>query len=340
MLQMQFFIYKISCLLLLLISTYSFAQDSLNISFSTLKKAEIKWDSQWPTNIEIKKSNNLSSKINEIVLGKKKYLLSKPVSLIVDSTNTYWVLDQGNKSIIEIKNNEGNVPHFIEKKIIDFPSLLGICCFNNNQIIFTDSYLNKIYLLNNEKKEFRVLNDSLKLNQPTGIAYSKTNNEIWVVETGKHRIVILNAKGEIIKTIGQRGESKGEFNFPTNISIDKLGNAYIVDAMNFRVQIFDKTGAFISSFGSHGDATGYFASPKGIATDTYGNIYVVDALLNNVQVFDIKGNLLYYFGTQGTEIGQFWMPSGIYINSQNKIFVADSYNSRIQTFNLINCIKK
>jgi len=84
-------------------------------------------------------------------------------------------------------------------------------------------------------------------------------------ETGAHRISVLNRKGEIIKRTGSRGNGPGEFNFPTFIWIDKLGNAYVVDSMNFRIQIFNKNGEFVSAFGEIGDATGYFARPKGIA---------------------------------------------------------------------------
>ena len=228
----------------------------------------------------------------------------------------------------------------IEKKIAAFPSLVGITAFHNTEILFTDSQLNQLFLVNAEKKECRILNDSLKLNQPTGIAYSVINNEIWVVETGAHRIVVLNEKGEIKKTIGSRGNGKGEFNYPSNLCIDKIGNIYILDAMNFRVQVLNKEGDVISVFGTIGDATGSFARPKGIATDSYGNIYVSDALFHVVQVFDIKGNLLYYFGSQGHDEGQFWMPAGLYIDNNNYIYVADSYNSRVQIFQLINTGKK
>ena len=237
-------------------------------------------------------------------------------------------------------NNVGNGPRFIEKKNKNLASLVGICKFHDNEILFTDSYLNKIFLVDVQKKEFSVLNDSLKLNKVTGIAYCELTKQIWVLETDEHRIVILSEKGEIIKKIGSRGSTKGKFNYPTHIWIDKKGNAYVVDAMNFRVQVFNKEGEIISVFGSNGDATGYFASPKGIATDSYGHIYIADALFHVVQVFDIYGNFLYRFGSQGQDEGQFWMPSGIYIDENDKIYVADSYNSRVQIFQLITGGKK
>ncbi len=61
-------------------------------------------------------------------------------------------------------------------------------------------------------KELRNLNDSLVLEQPTGIAYSALNNQIWVAETRAHRLTILNDKGEVIVKIGGRGIGPSQFN--------------------------------------------------------------------------------------------------------------------------------
>ncbi len=316
------------------------AQDSLMINTpSAIEKAEIEWVSEWPSLDGKNQKKKTKNTFQNIIFGKKKQELIRPVSLIYRNPDSYWILDQECKAILVVNNKKNKSPHFIRKKNYNLASLVGICNFHDD-FLFTDSYLNKIFLLNADKKECSVLNDSLKLDKPTGIAYSEVNNEIWVLETGAHRILVLNEKGDIIRTIGSRGTAKGEFNFPTHLWIDKKGNAYVVDAMNFRVQVFNNKYEVISVFGSNGDATGFFASPKGIATDSYGNIYIVDALFHAVQVFDIHGNFLYTFGSQGHETGEFWMPSGIYIDKKNMIYIADSYNSRIQEFQLITGGKK
>ncbi|MFC2116805.1 6-bladed beta-propeller, partial [Bacteroidota bacterium] len=228
----------------------------------------------------------------------------------------------------------GEIPRFRNKNIESMPSIVGSCFMSDNKILFTDSKLNKIFQFVPGTRNLQKLNDSLRLEQPTGIAYSIPNNEIWVVETKAHRIAILNEKGELIRTIGGRGNAPGKFNFPTYLWIDKTGMVYVVDAMNFRIQIFDRAGEYISSFGEIGDASGYFSRPKGIASDSYGNIYVADALFHVVQVFDRMGKLLYFLGSQGQEKEQFWLPTGIYIDDRNFIYIADSYNSRVQIFQL------
>ena len=327
-------VYKV--LACLLISGIIVLFNGISIIAQNGELSHIRWVNQYPEK-KIENKPKFTERLLDLIFGvKNNVFLSKPVSLYAKNTNTFIVLDQGIHSIMDIKNNECEIPRVIKKHYPLLTSLVGVCTMPNNDILFTESRLNKIFVLSADRKHLSILNDSLKLHQPTGIAYSDINNEIWVLETNMHRIVILDKKGKFKKTIGKRGNAKREFNFPTSIWIDKAGTAYIVDAMNFRIQIFNNNGELINTFGQQGDATGYFARPKGIATDSYGNIYVSDALFHVVQIFDKKGNYLFKFGSQGRGQGEFWMPLGLYIDENNYIYVADSFNSRIQIFQLIN----
>ena len=297
----------------------------------------IMWVSQYPAVKEKETRESTVKKIYEFLVQKnKKAALVRPVAILASSPLNFWVLDQGGETVFQVQKDKMVTPHSIRKKDNYFSSLIDVCSMANGDILFTDSRLNKIFILNHHDKSLSVFNDSLVLQQPTGIAYSTITDEIWVVETGAHRVCLLSSKGVVIKRIGIRGDENGQFNYPTSIWIDKSGDAYVVDAMNFRIEIFNKNGAFVSTFGQAGDASGNFARPKGIATDSYGNIYVADALFHVVQIFDRNGKFLYSFGKQGREKEEFWMPSGIYVDSKNYIYVADSYNSRVQVFQLIN----
>jgi DNA-binding beta-propeller fold protein YncE len=326
----------ISGLLLATFLNTTIAQNTTFIEAVSIDTNYIQWVGQFPgCNADTGKVR-FFKKLNELLFGKKSPELTKPISLIAESPETFWVLDQGKRTVLSVHKNVGEIPHFFNKKNMDFPSLVGICEISHGEILFTDSYLNKIFHLSTDRKKLIAINDTLRLEKPTGIAYNKITNQIWVTDTDAHCILVLNEKGEIIKVIGKRGINPGEFNFPTFIWIDRFGIIYVVDAMNFRVQIFNKEGEFLSLFGEIGDATGYLSRPKGIATDSYGNIYLVDALFHAVQIFDKSGKFLYKFGGQGHENGQFWLPVGIYIDDKDFIYIADSYNSRIQIFKLIN----
>ncbi len=292
----------------------------------------ITWEGQYPP-LDGKNRKRQKTGFTDIVFGRSDASrMSKPIALVASSPDTMWVLDQGNGVIYRVRKKGGDITHFKNKEYRNFTSLVAACMLPDDQILFTESALNKIFLFTPGKKSLALFGDSVSFERPTGIARSPVSGEIWVVETNAHRIAVLDAEGRLIRRIGQRGSGNGEFNFPTSIWIDHEGVIYVVDAMNFRVQMFSPDGTFARTFGQIGDATGYFARPKGIATDSKGNIYVADALFNTVQIFDGQGRFLYNFGDQGQGQGQFWMPAGVFIDNHDNIYVADMYNSRVQVF--------
>lgn len=294
----------------------------------------VAWVSQFPER-KAKARDNVFKRTYEFLVSKNKdETLLRPVGILANNPGSFSVLDQGRETIFDVQGKKVEIPKAMRKKEGYFTSLVGACSLPGDSLLFTDSRLNRIFVLTPEDKRPLAFGDSLQ--QPTGVAFNSVTGEIWVAETGDHKIAVLSREGRLLKKIGGRGEGHAQFNFPTSIWIDKGGEAYIVDAMNFRVQIFDKDGKFESMFGEAGDGSGYFARPKGIATDSYGNIYVSDALFHVVQIFDRKGNFLYTFGKQGKDREEFWMPSGIYVDERNYIYVADTYNSRVQVFQLIN----
>lgn len=317
------------------------AQDSkTDLKLTATNSPHVEWVKNWPSADNEHKSKKFKDRLNSLFFGIKPPQLSNPVAVLAFNPDDFWVLDQGNKTVFQVQNEVGDIPHPVLKSGFDLSSLVGICTGPNSGILFTDSHAQKIYMISPGNKKLRCLNDTMLLEQPTGIAYSPVKKEVWVVETKAHRITVLNENGELIKRIGHRGNAPGEFNYPTHIWIDTQGFVYITDAMNFRIQVLNAEGEVISVFGEAGDASGFIARPKGIATDSFGNIYCVDALFHVVQVFDMKGNFLYKFGNQGHGNGEFWMPSGIFIDSRDFIYVADTYNSRVQIFQLIHTESK
>jgi DNA-binding beta-propeller fold protein YncE len=309
-------------------------ETDLNQRLAPAQFPRVDWVKNWPSEDSRQVSKNFRNRFSAIVFGTKTPRLSNPVAVFAISPDNFLVLDQANKTVFQVEKGVGDITHPVLKTNMDLSSLVGICQGPNGSRLFTDSHAQKIYRISPESKKLQYMNDSLTLEQPTGIAYSALKREIWVVETKSHCISVINEKGERIKRIGHRGSASGEFNYPTHIWIDTKGYVYITDAMNFRIQVLNPDGEVISAFGEAGDASGFLARPKGVATDSFGNIYVVDALFNVVQVFDINGNFLYKFGSQGHGNGEFWMPSGIFIDAENYIYVADTYNSRVQIFQL------
>lgn len=211
---------------------------------------------------------------------------------------------------------------------------VGIVSDNAGNIYVTDSELNRVMLYDRDGK-FIGKFSNIAFKRPTGIAYDKTKNLVYVVDTLEHRVYGIGTEGNLRISFGTRGIGNGEFNYPTHIAVDKEGKIYISDAMNFRIQCFDGNGKYILQLGTIGDTYDKFSLIKGVASDSEGNVYVVDSGQDMVKIFNRDGKLLLFFGEKGAEKGRFWMPSGIFIDRDDKIYIADTYNQRVQVFQFL-----
>jgi DNA-binding beta-propeller fold protein YncE len=291
---------------------------------------KIEWINEISSESVNSENSGLINSIYTLIVGSDEIQILRPFSIVSDSNNNIYFIDQDSKKLIKYSFTEKTLESLIDEDI-ELKSPVGLC-LTDKDLFFTDSETNNIYKYNLETEETKITNSSIQ--QPTGIIYINETKQLWVCETKRHRIVKLNLDGDMIGTLGERGIDAGQFNFPTFLCLGNDGNVYINDSMNFRVQVFSGKGNFVKQFGKAGDGSGDFARPKGIATDSFNNIYVVDALFNSVQVFDHEGRLLYIFGEQGTDSEKFWLPAGIFIDDDNRIYVADTFNSRIQVFQL------
>jgi sugar lactone lactonase YvrE len=84
---------------------------------------------------------------------------------------------------------------------------------------------------------------------------------------------------------GITGSEPGQFNEPSDVAVDTVGNVYVSDRKNHRLQKFDSEGFFIAQWGGMGSGNGQLAFPEGIATDPAGNVYVADTGNDRIQKF-------------------------------------------------------
>lgn len=182
----------------------------------------------------------------------------------------------------------------------------------------------------------RVIGSKDELERPVDVAPNEAGDRIYVLDAGgisseKHRVIVFDTEGNKIKEIGKRGTAEGEFNLPSQLTVGKDGNLYVLDANNFRVQVFSAEGEFIRAWGKVGRNLGNLARPRGIALDNENNVYITDAVFRNFQVFKPTGELLLFIGEQGLDDkpGQYVLPAGIAVDETNRVYVVDQVHFKI-----------
>ena len=160
-----------------------------------------------------------------------------------------------------------------------------------------------------------------------------SDNLVYVVENGNHRVSVFDSDGVFQFNFGSFGSANGAFKYPVGIAVGPSDDVYVVDKNNYRVQVFDPAGNYLRQFGSFGSANDNLNLPHGIAVDEFENIYIADYNNYRVQKFDSTGNLLLTFGSgPGNQPGLFKLPTTIALSSNGNVYVTDTFNHRVQVF--------
>ncbi len=301
------------------------------------------------------RKRSLARKIFEAFFGRPRLsALRKPLNVHVDKKDHLYVADSHWRKILifDFKNKKLDILGKSGRGMLLNP--LGVTTDDDGIIYVTDAGGQRVVLYNPDYSFRTAFGGKNVFVRPAGIAVNSKLNLIYVVDTWAHQVKVFDRKShKYLFTIGRhekegkkisqgsldqtwnRSSDPGEFDFPTNIAIDSLGNIYIVDTMNFRVQVLDPRGHFLLSFGKIGNVPGTFSRPKGIALDNEGHIYVADAAFNNIQIFNKEGKLLLYFGSFGSGLADLRLPAGMYIDRHDRIYVADQLNHRIQVYQFL-----
>jgi sugar lactone lactonase YvrE len=138
-----------------------------------------------------------------------------------------------------------------------------------------------------------------------GLRIDREGN-LWATDVGGHVVVKLNPAGEVLLTLGTRGEA-GEWNEaagsrklnqPNDVAIAANGDVFVVQGHtpgpkgDARVLKFDRNGRFIKSWGGKGKEPGQFDVAHGAAIDAKGLLWVMDRENQRIEVFDADGTFV------------------------------------------------
>ncbi len=262
-------------------------------------------------------------------------ILQRPQSGVVDENGRIFVTDTSRQVVLVFDPLEGRLIEWESAATAThFVAPAGIALGTAGEVYVADSDLGIVARLNQKGESISVVGRG-ELRRPVGVAFDAVTQRLYVVDTHDHDIKVFDTNGRLLRTLGQRGEKPGEFNYPTYLALAN-GRLYITDTMNARVQVIEaETGEPKQIIGERGMNVGNLVRPKGVAVDKEGNVYIVESYYDHLLVFNNSGQFLMPIGGTGNKIGNFYLPSGVWIDAHNRIFVADMFNGRVALFKFL-----
>ena len=204
------------------------------------------------------------------------------------------------------------------------------------------------------------------LAQPLAVAVDTAGN-VYVADTGNHRIRKIDASTGVIETVAGTGEysyggdggpaTEALLHSPAAVAVDAAGNVYLADAGNHRIRKVDASTGVIETVagtgeysygGDGGPATEALLSvPAGVAVDGSGNVYLAEKTSFGIRIRRIDavtGILTMVAATGDTDVVGPPLPPpppgeklpatvvshvGLAVDSAGNAYVADRFDHRV-----------
>jgi streptogramin lyase len=179
-----------------------------------------------------------------------------------------------------------------------------------------------------------------QLKTPSAAALDSSGN-VWVVDTGNHRVKEFSSTGTYLKQFGTEGTGNGQFKEPQGIAIDPKHNIWVSDKANNNVQEFNEKEEYVRTVSSWKtgippfEKTEFVSSPQGIAIDSKNNLWVAEAGRNCLNEFNEKGEHISAVCSWSVLLKEEKLnkPTGVTIDSTGNFWVADTGANRVVEFN-------
>lgn len=73
------------------------------------------------------------------------------------------------------------------------------------------------------------------------------SGRIWVLDGHARRLIVFDASGVHLRTVGRQGGGPGEFMQPVDVDLAPDGHMWVVDIGNIRISAFDTAGAYVDA---------------------------------------------------------------------------------------------
>lgn len=179
-----------------------------------------------------------------------------------------------------------------------------------------------IYVTTGETHQILKLDSTGKLLKSTGSFGSRrsefnfsngininTLDELYVCDTGNHRVKVLDTDLNLLRIIHGRGKGQKPFRSPHDIAFDKFNNVYVVESQ--RIQVISPEGHHMHTIGE-----GILADAVCISMVSTSAFFVTEYGKGCISVFSTSGEFVRSFGADS-----FTRPQGITVDADSFVYV-------------------
>jgi len=178
----------------------------------------------------------------------------------------------------------------------------GIRFIHNTKKSLKNSSINISIELVHTLGDINTTDENLAFYLPEDIVFDEKGN-IYILDSGNHRIQKFNSDHEYITTIGRQGQGPGEFYLPASLDIDKDNFLYVSDPHNKRIQIIKPDGREHKTIKFLRESVGSIRvlNSRNIIMNQSGSLLMISPSQENIlseliKVFDREGKLIHKFG--------------------------------------------
>lgn len=219
-------------------------------------------------------------------------IFSRPAGLAIDAADNLYVVDSDAAAVLVFDKERRPLRSIGVAAELQSPAYIAIDA-RRARIYVSDPKANKIVIYDRFGKkagEIGPLWGSEKgaggFSSPQGMAIDKSG-QLYVAELLGARISVFDAKGNFLRSFGERGDAHYQFEAPKDLAFDSDGNLWVLDTRRAQIYTYTPEGVLLLATGTDGPSTHPlgFSTPTAIHIDADDKIYVTDRLNRRFSVW-------------------------------------------------------
>lgn len=101
---------------------------------------------------------------------------------------------------------------------------------------------------------------------PVALAPGRSST-LWVADLQRGAVHQFSPRGELLQSLGRRGDGPGEFRRPSAVAVDATGRVFVADERRHDVQAFDDAGRALFAFGGPSEGWAGLDTPTAVLID-------------------------------------------------------------------------